>query len=151
MENNATQIYNFSLRKEVYISWHTPCSSSNFFLCLLWLWILHSFKVKKKKFWEKIYYNYLQSSNDLKSGEKKRSKFFFVLFLCIMPLGGNIFVTIVNTLGRSTEEKTLLGLGFFYSEFWNIFQDPLEIFFLGQIFFIFVDQSYWRNFSCYGL
>jgi len=49
---------------------------------------------KEKKFWEKIYYNYIQS-NDLKSGEKKVKKFFF-LFLCIMPLGGNIFVTIVN-------------------------------------------------------
>lgn len=49
---------------------------------------------KEKKFWEKIYYNYIQS-NDLKSGEKKGQKNFF-LFLCIMPLGGNIFVTIVN-------------------------------------------------------
>ena len=91
LENNATQIYNFSLRKEVYISWHTPCCS-NFFVFVV---IMNSTLIqsKEKKFWEKIYYNYIQS-NDLKSGEKKVKIFF--LFLCIMPLGGNIFVTIVN-------------------------------------------------------
>ena len=82
----------FSLRKEVYISWHTPCCS-NFFVFVV---IMNSTLIqsKEKKFWEKIYYNYIQS-NDLKSGEKKVKKNFF-LFLCIMPLGGNIFVTIVN-------------------------------------------------------
>jgi len=82
----------FSLRKEVYISWHTPCCS-NFFVFVV---IMNSTLIqsKEKKFWEKIYYNYIQS-NDLKSGEKKVKKIFF-LFLCIMPLGGNIFVTIVN-------------------------------------------------------
>ena len=82
----------FSLRKEVYISWHTPCCS-NFFVFVV---IMNSTLIqsKEKKFWEKIYYNYIQS-NDLKSGEKKVKKKFF-LFLCIMPLGGNIFVTIVN-------------------------------------------------------
>jgi len=38
---------------------------------------------KEKKFWEKIYYNYIQS-NDLKSGEKKVKKIFFCFFaLCL--------------------------------------------------------------------
>jgi len=71
----------FSLRKEVYISWHTPCCS-NFFVFVV---IMNSTLIqsKEKKFWEKIYYNYIQS-NDLKSGEKKVKKIFFCFFaLCL--------------------------------------------------------------------
>ena len=86
---------------------------------------------KEKKFWEKIYYNYIQS-NDLKSGEKKVKIFF--LFLCIMPLGGNIFVTIVNIGSIDWRKNVAIGLGFFCSIL-NIFFRPMEIFF-GQIFFI---------------
>ena len=129
LENNATQIYNFSLRKEVYISWHTPCCS-NFFVFVV---IMNSTLIqsKEKKFWEKIYYNYIQS-NDLKSGEKKVKIFF--LFLCIMPLGGNIFVTIVNIGSIDWRKNVAIGLGFFCSIL-NIFFRPMEIFF-GQIFFI---------------
>merc|ERR1719273_2265223 len=37
---------------------------------------------KEKKFWEKIYYNYIQS-NDLKSGEKKVKKIFFFCFFAL--------------------------------------------------------------------
>jgi len=45
LENNATQIYNFSLRKEVYISWHTPCCS-NFFVFVV---IMNSTLIQSKE------------------------------------------------------------------------------------------------------
>lgn len=66
------------------------------------------------------------------SREKKRSNFF--LFLCIMPLGGNIFVTIVNIGSIDWRKNVAIGLGFFCSIL-NIFFRPMEKFFLGQIFF----------------
>ena len=65
------------------------------------------------------------------SREKKRSNFF--LFLCIMPLGGNIFVTIVNIGSIDWRKNVAIGLGFFCSIL-NIFFRPMEIFFWDKFF-----------------
>jgi len=105
LENNATQIYNFSLRKEVYISWHTPCCS-NFFVFVV---IMNSTLIqsKEKKFWEKIYYNYIQS-NDLKSGEKKVKKIFFV---SLHYAFGWKYICHYSKHRVNLKKKTLLGAG----------------------------------------
>ena len=131
LENNATQIYNFSLRKEVYISWHTPCCS-NFFVFVV---IMNSTLIqsKEKKFWEKIYYNYIQS-NDLKSGEKKVKKFFFV---SLHYAFGWKYICHYSKHRVNLKKKTLLGAGLVFFLFISeiFFVRPMEIFF-GQIFFI---------------
>lgn len=131
LENNATQIYNFSLRKEVYISWHTPCCS-NFFVFVV---IMNSTLIqsKEKKFWEKIYYNYIQS-NDLKSGEKKVKKIFFV---SLHYAFGWKYICHYSKHRVNLKKKTLLGAGLVFFLFISeiFFVRPMEIFF-GQIFFI---------------
>ena len=131
LENNATQIYNFSLRKEVYISWHTPCCS-NFFVFVV---IMNSTLIqsKEKKFWEKIYYNYIQS-NDLKSGEKKVKKIFFV---SLHYAFGWKYICHYSKHRVNLKKKTLLGAGlvFFLFNSEIFFVRPMEIF-VGQIFFI---------------
>lgn len=131
LENNATQIYNFSLRKEVYISWHTPCCS-NFFVFVV---IMNSTLIqsKEKKFWEKIYYNYIQS-NDLKSGEKKVKKFFFV---SLHYAFGWKYICHYSKHRVNLKKKTLLGAGLVFFLFISeiFFVRPMEIF-VGQIFFI---------------
>lgn len=68
------------------------------------------------------------------SREKKKVKIFF-LFLCIMPLGGNIFVTIVN-IGSSIDwrKNVAIGLGFFYSILLKYFSDPWKFFFWDKFF-----------------
>jgi len=91
---------------------------------------------KEKKFWEKIYYNYLQSSNDLKSGEKKRSKFLFCFFALCLWVGWK-YICHYSKHRVNLKKKTLLGAGLvfflFTSEIFLV--RPMEIFF-GQIFFI---------------
>lgn len=88
---------------------------------------------KEKKFWEKIYYNYLQS-NDLKSGEKKRSNFFFV---SLHYAFGWKYICHYSKHRVNLKKKTLLGAGlvFFLFNSEIFFVRPMEIFF-GQIFFI---------------
>merc|ERR1719189_1787982 len=127
---NATQFYNFSLRKEVYISWHTPCCS-NFFVFVV---IMNSTLIqsKEKKFWEKIYYNYIQS-NDLKSGEKRSKNFFVSLHYAF----GWKYICHYSKHRVNLKKKTLLGAGLVFFLFISeiFFVRPMEIFF-GQIFFI---------------
>jgi len=87
---------------------------------------------KEKKFWEKIYYNYLQS-NDLKSGEKK-VKFFFV---SLHYAFGWKYICHYSKHRVNLKKKTLLGAGLVFFLFISeiFFVRPMEIFF-GQIFFI---------------
>lgn len=88
---------------------------------------------KEKKFWEKIYYNYIQS-NDLKSGEKKVKKFFFV---SLHYAFGWKYICHYSKHRVNLKKKTLLGAGLVFFLFISeiFFVRPMEIFF-GQIFFI---------------
>ena len=118
------------------------------FLCLLWLWILHSFKVKKKNSGKKfitIIYRVM-----IWSREKKGQKFFFV---SLHYAFGWKYICHYSKHRVNLKKKTLLGAGlvFFSVHFWNIFRQTHGNFFWTNFFYIFVDQSYWRNFSCYGL
>jgi hypothetical protein len=88
---------------------------------------------KEKKFWEKIYYNYIQS-NDLKSGEKKVKKFFFV---SLHYAFGWKYICHYSKHRVNLKKKTLLGAGLVFFLFISeiFFVRPMEIFY-GQIFLI---------------
>lgn len=103
------------------------------FLCLLWLWILHSFKVKKKNSGKKfitIIYRVM-----IWSREKKRSKKFF--FVSLHYAFGWKYICHYSKHRVNLKKKTLLGAGlvFFLFNSEIFFVRPMEIFF-GQIFFI---------------
>ena len=80
---------------------------------------------KEKKFWEKIYYNYIQS-NDLKSGEKRSKNFFVSLHYAF----GWKYICHYSKHRVNLKKKTLLGAGlvFFLFNSEIFFVRPMEIF-----------------------
>jgi len=89
---------------------------------------------KEKKFWEKIYYNYIQS-NDLKSGEKKVKKIFFV---SLHYAFGWKYICHYSKHRVNLKKKTLLGAGlvFFLFNSEYIFQTHGKFFFGTNFFYL---------------